>query len=227
MKVGISQQEVIDGLVADAQPVRRVWSPGVRLGVWVVLGATVAVGAAYAGLRPDLGRRLGDVMFLLEVGSLLAAAVLLAGISFAAAVPGREPSRRRFVLAMLLAVGLWMVPLRYPTEAGQPLGEFFRLAFACERRTVVLAVLPLGALLVALRRGAPLAGAVAGCLAGAAAFLLASANMRLICPADSRFHLMVGHVLPVILGIGVATVIGAIWLRRWRTFGLRRWRTFG
>jgi hypothetical protein len=214
---GASNGALIERLVADGRPVRRLWPPSRRLAVWVALGAVVSLASAASGLRPDLRARLADTGFLLEVLSLFGAAVLLAGYSLTAAVPGRGPSRRQFIFTMGLAAVVWLIPVRYPMEQNLPLGTFIEMAAACERRTVMLACLPLAALAVALWRGAPVAGACAGSLAGAAAFLLASGNMRLVCPSDSRLHLLIGHSLPAVVGIGVAAIAGALWLRCWRS----------
>jgi hypothetical protein len=187
--------------------------------LWSLLGLVVVLGYALSGLRPDLAARLRDAAFLLEVGVFFATAGLLAALSLTAAVPGREPTRRQYVVTMVLAAAIWVLPVRYSAEASLPLGRFLELAAGCQRLTILLALLPWAALLVALRRGAPLAGAISGSLAGAAAFLFAAASMRLACPADERFHLLVGHGLPVLAGVAVSAIAGAIWLRRWRTVG--------
>lgn len=210
----------IDHLVANALPVRRLWSPSARLLAWVAFGFLIVLYSAYTGLRPDVGERLRDAGYLLEVGSLFTGATFVAALSLVAAVPGRGPGRGVFLLAMLFAAGTWLVPIRYPAEMEQSVGEVLGMALGCERRTTMLALPPVALLMFALRRGAPVAGAMSGSLAGAAAFLLASANMRLICPADSCLHLIVGHALPAVAGIAVSAVLGMTWLRRWRTLPL-------
>jgi hypothetical protein len=210
---------LIDRLVADARPVRPLWPPPVRLALWLVLAVVVVLSSVTFGVRPDLRDRLHDPGFLFEVLALFLAAIVAAGLALAAAVPGRGPGRRQFAVTMIVAAILWLVPVRYPAEAGQSLDAFLGMAMACERRTVLLAMAPLGGLLAALHRGAPLAGAMAGSLAAAAAFLLAAANMRVLCPADGRFHLLVGHALPAVGGIGLCALLGTLWLRRWRHAG--------
>jgi hypothetical protein len=212
---------LVEHLVADAQPVRRLWPPSVRFGLWLLLGLVVVLVYALSGLRPDLAVQLREPAFVLEVGLFFATAGLLAALSLAAAVPGREPTRRQYVVTMVLAAAIWVLPIRYPAEASLALERFLELAAGCQRQTILLALLPWAALLVALRRGAPLAGAVSGSLAGAAAFLLAAATMRLACPADERFHLLVGHGLPALVGVAVSAIAGGLWLSRWRTVGPR------
>ncbi len=212
----------VDALVADARPVRRLWPPAMRVLVWLAFGLAVLGWSVGSGVRSDLAEQLRHPAFVLEVGTLLLGAALLAALAFAAAVPGRAPSRSRFLLAMAFATGAWLLPVRCPAESAIPLARFLEMALACERRTTLLALPSLGILLLGVRRGAPLASAVAGSLAGAAAFLLAAANMRLLCPIDARFHLLVGHSLPGVAGIAVTAALGAAWLGRWRLVSVAR-----
>ena len=207
---------LLDWLVADARAVRRLWPLPAQLLAWLAVGAGVLVWTAWRGLRPDLSVRLHDPSFLLEVGLLLGAAILLAVGALATAVPGGEPRRGRLVLMLVLAAAAWMVPACRPGDGEVPLAGFVDAALVCEGRTALLGLPALGALLLALSRGAPLAAATAGALAGAAAFLLACANMRVFCATDTRLHLLIGHSFPAGLGIGVSAVAGAVWLRGWR-----------
>lgn len=66
------------------------------------------------------------------------------------------------------------------------------------------------ALIVWLRRGAPVSPSTAGLHIGVAATALGSAAYGLACPLDSVVHLGLWHVLPVVLG----AVIGRLLLPR-------------
>ena len=215
-------EALIERLVADAAPVRRLWSPGTRLGVWLGLCAAVFLYSVSVGLRPDLGVRLRDVPFLLEVGALIGAGIVLAALALAAAVPGRAPSMAQATAALALGATVWLIPLYFPIESSMQLGVFLQAAAGCQRRTTLLAALPALTLFVALRRGAPLAGAAAGALASTAAFLVATGVMRLVCASDARFHLLVGHVLPGVVALPVMLLVGRVWLHRWRTIAVTR-----
>ena len=94
--------------------------------------------------------------------------------------------------------------------------QFIATGLGCATSTVGLAALPWCALLIAVRRGAPLAPARAGALLGAAAFFMAALLMRARCPLDERLHLLVWHALPVAGGTVLSAVVGLAWLRRWR-----------
>ena len=117
-----------------------------------------------------------------------------------------------------MAALLWFLQPRHGELA---VTQFIGTGIGCASRTVVLAALPLCALLIAVRRGAPLAPARAGALAGGAAFLTAALLMRIDCPLDERLHLLVWHALPVAGGAGLSAVIGFVWLRRWRVRATR------
>jgi hypothetical protein len=207
---------LVDRLVADVGPVRRLWPPRLRTLVWLGVGLTVLAWSVGGGGRPDLAAELGHPGFVVQVAALLVAATFLATLAFAAAVPGRAPGGAQLLLAAAIALGAWLMPAGCPAETDLSLARFVDMALACERRTTLLAVPSLTVLLIGIRRGAPLRGALAGSLAGAAAFLLAAANMRLVCPIDTRLHLVVGHSLPGLAGVVVSAGVGASWLRGWR-----------
>ena len=65
-------------------------------------------------------------------------------------------------------------------------------------------------------RGATLVPALAGLLAGAASLLLAAVAVRLACPLDERWHLLLFHLAPVVIGAALSLALGRAWLARWR-----------
>ena len=147
------------------------------------------------GVRSDLRVKLRDPVYLLEITALTVAGMLMAAGAFQEAVPGyqaRWPIRRVALGFGLLAALLWFLQPRHGELA---VTQFIGTGIGCASRTVVLAALPLCALLIAVRRGAPLAPARAGALAGGAAFLTAALLMRIDCPLDERLHLLVGRGL--------------------------------
>src|SRR2546425_230132 len=101
-------ERLVARLIADAHPVRPLWSPHVRLLLWLALPALGLGVAVKLGLRPDLRAHLREPRFLLELGALCAAGAMAAAVALRAAVPGRtsgsisspgtccrSPSRRR------------------------------------------------------------------------------------------------------------------------------------
>jgi hypothetical protein len=45
---------------------------------------------------------------------------------------------------------------------------------------------------------------------------MAFAFQRLVCPVDDMLHLLAWHGLPVVAAVLVSTLIGVLWLPRWR-----------
>ena len=112
------QDELIDRLVADAQPVRRLWRPEVRLLVWLAVFALVAVFVGGRFVRSDLELQLHSPLFLLEAAAMLVAGSLLGLEALRAAVPGHRHDRTvvRTIIATLAIVLLLL--LRYPIHWG-------------------------------------------------------------------------------------------------------------
>ena len=211
-----STRALIKRLQDEAAPVRRLWAPSARLGVWLIFVAMVGGAVDLSGVRPDLGERLHDPVYLLEISGLALAGMVMAARALQEAVPGYETRRAASGLALglvLLTVVLWF---RQPMHGQVTVTQFIATGVGCAARTVLLAALPWCALLIGLRLGAPLRPARAGALAGGAAFLMAALLMRLVCPLHERLHLLVWHGLPVAAGTALSAVIGLVWLRRWR-----------
>jgi hypothetical protein len=103
-----------------------------------------------------------------------------------------------------------------PADLRQPLSTFLAAGLHCLRNTALMALLPIGLLLVTLRRGAPVAPGRAGLLAGAAGWLLAYLFVRLTCPLEDALHLWAWHLGPVVAAAGGAAALGAVWLDRWK-----------
>jgi hypothetical protein len=174
-----------------------------------------------SGVRPDLARKLGDPVYLLETALLAMAGLMAALLALQEAIPGRAARRLERMVPfglVLVAAVLWFChPMRGDVAASQ----FIATGLGCAARTVGLAALPWGALLIAVRRGAPLAPARAGALLGGAAFFTAALLVRVQCPLDERLHLLVWHALPVAGGTMLSAGVGLAWLRRWRAHASR------
>ena len=212
-----SHHELVENLIADADPVRPLPPPGRRLDAWLVLslGAVLTVVALLLHVRPDVTTAIVTGPFLCAVGSSLAAAWAVAWLALRAAIPGEEPGRREMRFAIVLSVAAILVVLLAPARTPASLASFVGIGLRCLLGTLMLAAVPWAALLLALRRGAPVTPGRAGALAGAAAFLMAAAGMRFVCSIDEAFHLLAWHTAPIAAGAGVSALVGAAWLGRW------------
>jgi hypothetical protein len=210
------QDELIDSLVTDARPVRPLWRPEVRLGVWLAVVALVAVVVGTDFLRADLPARLRSPLFLLEVAAMLLAGSLLGLEALRAAVPGQRPGRLAAGISIAALALTALLQLREPIHWGWTSDVFIEIGLLCLWRTAALVVVPWAWLLVALRRGAPLASGRAAALGGAAAWGLTFVVMRFCCQVDELLHLTVFHVLPVLAGTALSAGLGLWLLPRWR-----------
>jgi hypothetical protein len=65
----------------------------------------------------------------------------------------------------------------------------------------------------ALRRAAPVAAGLRGATIGAAAGMWASVAVFVFCPSGDSWHLLVGHVLPLLALMGLGAALVPRWLR--------------
>lgn len=206
---------LVDDLVAELEPVKRIWSPETNLAFWLAMELLVFGLTAAVALRPDIMTQLAKPLFLVEMTLLIAAGGLTAAMALLAAVPGREPSRGAVLLALaLIGAAVSAVYQEMPAAARSIANAPWGMSCALE--TVGIALVPWAALLFVARRGASLVPVVSGGFAGLGAFLLAAATIRVVCPVDNFWHIMIWHLAPVILGLGVSCAIGLSLLRAWR-----------
>ncbi|MGO9452267.1 MAG: NrsF family protein [Candidatus Binataceae bacterium] len=205
---------LVENLVAELRPVRRLWPISARLGLWTALEICVLIFLIRHGDRTDLAQQLRNPWYIFGVAGFAATGVIGAALALRAAVPGREPRATEIGLLMVLAVASALLLLRQPVDANVPLGNFVDTGLPCALGIAIFAALPWLALLWAVRRGAPLTAGLDGALIGAAAFLFSFALMRVNCPIDDGLHLFVWHFLPALAGTALSACAGIAFLRR-------------
>lgn len=212
-----STEDLISRLADEARPVRRIWSPGIRLAIWLgILGVIIVAACSMIGLRPDAPEKLGQVSFVAQIAVLLMVAVASAALALRAAVPGQEPPVGVSAGVIVLVLGALAADYAQHQAPRIDAAQFVAMGWSCALATIVVAAVPLLVLLGAVRRGATFTPGLAGVLAGAAAFFAAAAALRLVCPLDERWHLLVWHLGPVALGLAGSLGLGTLWLSRWR-----------
>ena len=205
---------LVDRLVLELTPVRRLWPPGVRLTLWMLLEAGVLLLLMHHFYRPDLAQRLRDPWYLLGVAGFAGCGAIAAAFALRAAIPGRETGKIELLLLVSLLVGSVLLLFHNPTDEHVQLDKFIRSGVLCVKWMSIYAVVPWVALLWATSRGAPMSPTAGGALAGAAAFLFSFALMRIDCPSDERLHLLTWHLLPALIGIALSAGLGMLLLRR-------------
>ena len=165
--------DLIESLVSNAAPVRRLRPPVVRTVGWLSFAALMlALLAVSHEVRPDLALRLRQPEFVIAIAASLATGVLAATASFLLSIPGRS---RMWLLLPLPALFVWAATLGYGCLVNWVSLQPGRLPFGDEAGCFALLVLtgvPLSlAMLIMLRHAALLAPtqvAISGGLAVAA-----------------------------------------------------------
>lgn len=208
--------DLINAIAADTEARR------VPIGKVLLAGAGVGVLAAgllfyvLLPLRPDMEAALGDWHFLMKwifsltlIATALALVVSLARPQAAAGWRLLLLLGAPLVLAAGVATELISLPPSYwmPTMIGTN-------ALACIVFVPLLSGLPLAAMIIALRAGAPAHPAVAGAVAGLVAAGIAATFYATHCQNDSPLFLAAWYVLATAIVAGIGAVLGA-WLLRW------------
>jgi hypothetical protein len=187
-------------------------------GVWVIasLCAIALAGLVFVatiGPRPDFLIALSTVRFNAKFVLTLGLVVTSFGVMRSLAMPG-APVRRNWLLVVpmlgLLSVVLELMAL--PRDAWS-MAWTGKNALVCLTFIPLIGILPLGAMLVALRRAAPthpmLAGAVAGLVAGGIAASFYAAH----CTDDSPLFVMTFYPMAIAMLAGAGALVGRIVLR--------------
>jgi len=198
--------DLIDSLVADASPVRRLRSPGVRAACWLLLAALVlGLAALHHGVRPDLALKLAQPAFVTGMAAAMLTAVLAAIAALIASVPGRS---QWWLILPVPAALLWFGTIGYGCltdwvrigPGGISLGETAS-CFA----TLVLVGLPLSFVwLTMLRHVAWLSPAPVAMCAGLAVAAMTATALSLLHPIDATVMILLWHIGGALLLVGVS-----------------------
>lgn len=201
----IKTSDLIDGLVADAYPVRRLRPPLLRAALWLLLPALIfALLALGQGVRPDLAQRLEQPQFIVGTGASLLTGVLAAVAAFMLNLIDRS---RRWALLPLPALVVWVATLGYQCLTnwvslgpdGVQVGETARCF-----TTVLMTSVPLSVGLFAVLRHGTLLLASTAVLTGSLAVAAMSAT------AISIFHDLDATVMILVWNLGTAALIVAL-----------------
>jgi hypothetical protein len=207
-----THERLVARLIADAPAVRPLWSPHTRLALWLVLQALMLGVAVQFGLRQDLRDHFRHPLFLLELGVLVAAGTMAAALALRAAVPGMASGRVAVTVSVLLVSAAVVFMSLESARTGGSARGFVATGGQCLVCILGFSAIPWTVLFLAVRRGAPLAGPVAGAYAGAASVLFAATAVRIACPIDEELHVLAWHTMPIAMGAALSSVAGGKWL---------------
>ncbi len=204
-------KQLIDTLVRDLAPVRRLRRPILRCALWLGLALAIVllVGIAH-GVRSDLAARIAEPGFLIALGAALATGILAAVAAFMVSLPDRS---RLWLLLPLPALILWLTTLGQQclTDwiAATPDDGIMPGATAKCFFTLLATGLPLQiALLVMLRHAAPFkpgglvaSGALAVAALTCAALLVLNRNL------DATVLVLISNLVLAVLVVGLARLV--------------------
>ncbi|MBX7494985.1 DUF1109 domain-containing protein [Qipengyuania sp. 6B39] len=199
-ETGRISNSLIDDLAADLAPVRPVrLVHGIAL-VALAAIATVVLVELIDGLWRGILAGRASALFFIANGmlGLLGAASALAVLRMATPRVGNSHEGARWSFAMLgLLPATAVVTLGIGGSIAEILGDPY--GFECFAAGTGFGLVTAAALVLWLRRGAPVSLAAAGTFTGVAAGAIGSFAYGLACPIDTLGHLGVWHVLPVAL----------------------------
>lgn len=203
---------LIDRLIQDFRPVKRLWPVRVRLLLWILLEAAILVVAALLNGRPDLAAVICFHYYYLDTGGFFLVSIAAAWMALRNSIPGRETHAAELILLGVGAIAAALIVQFEPlTEALLSSGD---LPTALSRQ-LALAALPWMALFWAARRAMPLRPRLTGGMIGVAAssFAVAADLFTSATYAGIR-ELLLGAILTAL-----SVIAGAAWLDReqlWR-----------
>jgi len=217
--------ELISVLARTSAPVQPLPSPWLRAMVWLALSLVyAALVTLMMGVRPDLLAMVGDSRFDIEQGAALATGVAAAVAAFAATIPGYD---RRVLLAPVPPLTLWLGSLgqgclsAWMTQGAA--GLELRSDWLCLPAMIAAGAVPAIAIVLMLRRGAPLLPHTTVALAGLAAAGIGNFALRFFHAEDASIMVLVWQFGTVVLLTGVSAALGRRVLC-WRTMPLDRAR---
>ena len=207
-------ERLIRQIADHAGPVRRLAPPWVRAMAWLAITVPVVVVMAVVMLpQGDLVSKLSTPRYLSEEAVALATGVLAAMAAFASVVPGYN---RKLLVWPLVPLSFWLGGLG---QSGvrewlqlEPDGFSFRLEWFCLPAIAIVGAVPVVAMAIMLRRGAPLTPRVSMALGGLAAAGLGNVGVCLSHRAFSGVLVAVWHVGAMVLLSVLAACVGRYFL---------------
>jgi hypothetical protein len=154
----------------------------------------------------------------LELAAILATAFTAAIAAFSSVVPGRD---RRFLLLPLIPLSVWFAKLGqgclHDWQVLGIAGLQVRADWDCALPAVVVSALPAGAMLLMLRRGAPLLPAASLALGVLATGAIANFGLRIFHGGDLSIQILVWHAAGAVVMSLVAS-LGGPRVLTWRSW---------
>ena len=190
---------LIRHLAASSTRVRRLWSPERRAAIWLTISlpyvAVITINHLNANLVGGFSLRLA-----LEESAIMLTAITAAFAAFASIIPGYHS---RVALLPALPLAAWLASLGEACvqdwiRVGET-GLQLRADWDCLSAAILIGAVPLIAMFVMLRRGAPLVPRVTLALGTLAAAALVNLGLRVFHFGDISIMVLVWHFGGIVL----------------------------
>lgn len=206
--------KLIEELGLDLQPVRKLTPLSRRLFQWLGLSLLWSLAFLFLhGLRADFSVKVTQPGYYLEMGLPLVLSIVAAVFALQLRTPVLLSRTKPHLVLFGLALCVLAFALQsYLSGEMESAGMVLRREAVCFASTVILNLLPGFVLYRQLKEGNSTAPQTSGFFASAASALWAAGVLPLACPGDAALHLLIGHILPV------ALILGLMWQQGRRLF---------
>jgi len=202
---------LIQELADSAVPVRRLPSPWARMLLWLALSVPILAAVIWLVMPSDINpvAAITDRRFLIEEAVLLVTALTASLAAFGSVVPGSD---RRILLIPLLPFAVWLASLgegcwRNWVALGTN-GLTLRPDWDCLPPAILIGIVPSIAMVVMLRRGAPLIPRTSIALGALAVAALANLGLRVFHVGDASVMVLFWHLGGAAVLAGLAAFAG-------------------
>jgi hypothetical protein len=194
----VETNELIERLSANAGPVRRLRPPHVRLLLWLLVVIPYAAAMVYL-FRDHAGPGLAEITasprYFVEQAAALLTAATAAYAAFSSLVPGHD---RRVFWLPVLPLAVWIASIGQGCVEDWlrfgPSGLAIRPDTACLYPGLLIGLIPAAAIVLMLRRGAPLMPRLTVALGGVAVAGVVNFVLQLFHGRDLSIMVLVWHI---------------------------------
>ena len=210
--------DLIQTLATTARPVRPLASPWTRMAIWMAIAVPyMALVVLVISPRADLLVKLSEARFLVEQLAALATGIAAAVAAFASTIPGYS---RRVLLLPALPLAVWLGSLGEGCVETliqvEPGGLSLRPDWFCLPAIVLVGAIPAVAMVIMLRRGAPLFPYLSAGFGALAAAGLGNFGLRFFHPQDASLMVLVWQFGSVFILTALGCCVGRVILN-WRS----------
>jgi hypothetical protein len=211
-------ERLIQTLVDTAKPIRPLPRPWVRSALWLAIAIPYMALVVYVmSPRADLMVKITEARYLFEQFAVLATGVAAAVAAFASTIPGYS---RTVLLNPVLPLAAWLGALGQGCVSVWiqfgPNGLTLQPDWLCFPAIVLVGAIPAVAMVVMLRRGAPLMPCTTVALGGLAAAGLGNFGLRLFHPQDASLMVLFWQFGSVFILAALAGCVGR-YVLNWRS----------